>query len=97
MRELLRFPPYDRLALSISASHRYQLHVIERLHYVDPNLVAYDMTIDDPKIFTAPWTQNFQMKFHPTWKVFEFVCEENNRCEAGKCSVSDVQQKNNGK
>lgn len=31
MRELLRFPPYDRLALSISASHRYQLHVIEPL------------------------------------------------------------------
>ena len=77
--------------------HGDQLHVIERLHYIDPNIVAYDMTIDDPKIFTAPWTQNFQMKLHPTWKVFEFVCEENNRCEAGKCTPSDVQQKNNGK
>ena len=53
------------------------------------------MTIDDPKIFIAPWTQNFQMKLHPTWKIFEFVCEENNRCEAGKCTPSDVQQKNN--
>ena len=31
MRELLRFSPSDRLALSIPASHRYQPHVIEPL------------------------------------------------------------------
>ena len=32
------------------------------------------------------------MKLHPTWKLYEQVCEENNRCEDGKCSASDAQK-----
>jgi hypothetical protein len=74
--------------------HSEQLHMIERLRYVDPATVSYQVVIDDPKIFTAPWTQDFQMKLHPTWKLLEFVCEENNRCEAGHCVEADVQKKN---
>ena len=68
--------------------------MVERLRYTDPATVSYQVTIDDPQIFTAPWTQDYQMKLHPTWKLLEFVCEENNRCEAGKCVESDVQKKN---
>jgi hypothetical protein len=74
--------------------HSDQLHMIERLRYVDPVTVSYQVVIDDPKIFTAPWTQDFQMKLHPTWKLLEFVCEENNRCEAGHCVQADVQKGN---
>ena len=72
--------------------HSDQLHVIERLRYTDPTTVSYQITIDDPKIFTSPWSQDFQMKMHPTWKVLEFVCEENNRCLNGQCKASDVQK-----
>jgi hypothetical protein len=72
--------------------HSDQLHFIERLRYSDPTTVSYQVTIDDPKIFTAPWSQEFQMKLHPTWKLLEFVCEENNRCIFGKCSESDAQK-----
>ena len=68
------------------------LHVIERLRHIDATTVSYQITIDDPKVFTRPWSQDFQMKLHPTWKLFEFVCEENNRCEAGKCVSADVQK-----
>src|SRR5262245_20168130 len=46
--------------------HSDALHMIERLRYIDPMTVSYQVTIDDPKIFTAPWTQEFQMKLHPT-------------------------------
>ena len=72
--------------------HSDQLHVTERLKYIDPTTVSYQVTIDDPKIFTAPWSQDFQMKFHPTWRILEYVCEENNRCLLGKCSAADVQK-----
>jgi hypothetical protein len=72
--------------------HSDQLHFIERLHYIDPTTVSYTATIDDPKIFTAPWSQEFQMKLHPTWKILEFVCEENNRCMYGQCKASDAQK-----
>jgi hypothetical protein len=72
--------------------HSDALHVIERLKFTEPAMVSYRVTIDDPKIFTAPFTQEFQMKLHPTWKLLEFVCEENNRCLGGKCVESDVQK-----
>jgi hypothetical protein len=72
--------------------HSDALHTIERLRYQDPSTVSYEITIDDPKIFTRPWSQEFQMKLHPTWRLFEQVCEENNRCEGGKCAPSDSQK-----
>lgn len=74
--------------------HSDQLHVIERLRYIDPVTVSYQITIDDPLIFMASWSQDFQMRLHPSWKLLEFVCEENNRCQFGKCVDSDVQKNN---
>lgn len=72
--------------------HSDALHVIERLRFTDPTTVAYAVTIDDPKVFTAPWSQQFGMKLHPTWKILEFVCEENNRCQGGQCEPSGAQK-----
>ena len=68
--------------------HSEQFHTIERLHRIDANTLAYQFTVDDPKIFTHPWSEDWVMKFHPEWAkvgLYEFVCEENNRCEGGKC------------
>ncbi|HEY6340954.1 MAG TPA: hypothetical protein VIY49_05645 [Bryobacteraceae bacterium] len=72
--------------------HSDALHTVERLHHLDPTTVAYEITIDDPKIFTKPWSQEFQMKLHPTWTLLEQVCEENNRCQGGQCTSSDAQK-----
>ncbi len=72
--------------------HSDQMHFIERFRFTGSTTVSYQVTIDDPKIFAAPWTQEFEMKLHPTWKIFEFVCEENNRCVLGKCTEADVQK-----
>jgi hypothetical protein len=72
--------------------HSDALHTVERLRYLDPATASYEIVIDDPKLFTKPWSQEFQMKLHPTWKLLEQVCEENNRCESGKCSPSGTQK-----
>lgn len=72
--------------------HSDALHTVERLHHIDPTTVSYEITVDDPKIFSKPWSQEFQMKLHPTWSIYEQVCEENNRCEGGKCTPSDSQK-----
>jgi hypothetical protein len=69
--------------------HSDALKVIEHISWKDPKTLAYAMTIDDPKTFTQPWTQNFTMASKPEWDsagLFEYVCEENNRCPGGKCS-----------
>ena len=72
--------------------HSDQLHVVERLRFTSPTDVDYDVIIDDPAIFTQPWTQPWQMQLKPTWTgLFEMVCEDNNRCRIGECSPADVQ------
>jgi hypothetical protein len=73
--------------------HSDKLHTIERIKYTDPITASYEITIDDPEIFTKPWSQMFGMKLHPTWKLLEQVCEDNNRCVNGNCTAADVQQK----
>jgi hypothetical protein len=68
--------------------HSDAFHTIERLRRVDTDTIAYEFTVDDPKIFTKPWSVQWQMKRHPEWEktgLYEMVCNENNRCEGGKC------------
>ncbi len=85
---MLLFSPVGLREWTLSASngwHSDALHTVERLKHIDPTTVSYEITIDDPKIFTHPWSQTFQMKLHPTWSLLEQVCEENNRCQGGNC------------
>jgi hypothetical protein len=35
--------------------HSDALHVIERYTLANPNLIQYEATIEDPKVFTRPW------------------------------------------
>jgi len=69
--------------------HSDALRTIEHIRWKEGNkALSYLLTIDDPKIFNAPWSQEFEMKARPDWDVtglFEYVCEENNRCVGGKC------------
>jgi len=68
--------------------HSDALVVTEHIKWKDNSTVAYQMTLSDPKIFTQPWSQDFEMKLRPDWDsagLYEYVCEENNRCPGGKC------------
>jgi hypothetical protein len=68
--------------------HSDAFHTIERLTRADANTIKYDFTVDDPKIFTAPWTEHWELKQHPEWEktgLYEMVCNENNRCPGGQC------------
>ena len=71
----------------------YRMHsdavtTTERIQWKDMDTISYQLTIDDPKIFAKPWSQEFQIVAKPDWDkvgLFEYVCEENNRCPGGKC------------
>jgi hypothetical protein len=68
--------------------HSDALRTTERISWKDDKTLNYQMTLDDPKTFTKPWTQTFTMAAKPEWDsvgLFEYVCEENNRCPGGKC------------
>jgi hypothetical protein len=68
--------------------HSDAFHTVERLQWKSKGALSYVLTIDDPKIFTAPWSQEFEILAKPEWDkqgLFEYVGEENNRCPGGSC------------
>ena len=71
--------------------HTEALVTTERFRRLDADTIAYQFTVDDPKIFTRPWSVDWVMTRRPDWDqagLFEMVCNENNRCEGGNCRDS---------
>ncbi len=65
---------------TIGHPHSDQLHVIERIHYTDPDHLTYEVTINDPKTYTKPWTNTRTFwRLEPGQELIEYSCEENNR------------------
>ena len=74
--------------------HSDALHTVERLRR-DGDKLLYQITIDDPKIFTKPFSQDFELTLRKDWEqlgLLEYVCEENNRCAGGTCKPSQGQK-----
>jgi hypothetical protein len=57
--------------------HTDALHLIERIHRPDHDTLVDDVTIDDPKAYTKPWTGQQIFKLRPAWHLLEYVCEDN--------------------
>ena len=53
------------------------LHLIERFQRVDADTVAYDITVNDPTIYTKPWTAVIFLKSTQD-AIFEYACHEGN-------------------
>jgi hypothetical protein len=58
--------------------HTTQLHLLERLARVDFETLHYEVTIDDPGAYTAPWTSGYTLGWSKGAELFEYVCQENN-------------------
>jgi hypothetical protein len=50
----------------------------ERFTRVSDNTVDYQLTVDDPKTYTAKWTIAFPITHEPDYKIFEYACHEGN-------------------
>jgi hypothetical protein len=56
--------------------HSDALHVIERYRMTDPNTIQYEATIEDPKVFTKPWTLSLDLRRRTDRdRLFEYVCQ----------------------
>jgi len=54
-------------------------HLIERYHRPDFGQMNLEMTIDDPKAYTRPWTMIVNLALQADTELLEFICEENER------------------
>jgi len=56
--------------------HSEALHVIERIRRVDHDHLVEDLTIEDPKAYTKPWTAQLTFVLQPKWTLAEQFCED---------------------
>src|SRR6266849_10607208 len=55
------------------------LHVIERFRRKDVGHMDIQITIDDAKAYTRPWTVTESVHLLPDTELLEFICNDNNR------------------
>ena len=56
-----------------------QLRVIERFTRKNFGSLSMDITVDDPKTYTKPWTIHEAAHLLPDGELIEHICAENNR------------------
>jgi len=58
--------------------HSDALHVIERYTLLEPNILSYEATIEDPKVFSRPWKITMPLYRHveKDARLMEFKCVE---------------------
>ena len=64
---------------TVGHPHSDQLHLVQRFSRPDLGHISYEMTVDDPKTFTKPWTNTRTFTLRPDWEMMEYSCEENNK------------------
>src|SRR5579862_3461797 len=58
--------------------HSEELHITERFTRVDKDQINYDVTMEDPKVLTKPWTLHSTLMLREGTRLQEYVCAENN-------------------
>jgi len=59
--------------------HSESLNVIERYRRPDYGHLRLDITVEDEKAYTRPWTVTQELRLDPTGDLIEYVCNENER------------------
>lgn len=70
----------DRTWLDLAGHpHTEALRVTERFRRLDTGRMQLQMTFDDPKTYTRPWTIKVDVNLIPDTELLEFVCNENEK------------------
>ncbi len=61
----------------LNAQSSADLHLIERFTRLDDDTLVYEVTVDDPTVWTQPWTYVVPMRSNPE-PIYEYACHEGN-------------------
>jgi hypothetical protein len=67
----------------IGTRHSDRMTLTERLRRIDPEMIEYVATVNDPFTYTAPFTVRMMWTTQPGYEIFEYSCHEANRAIAG--------------
>jgi hypothetical protein len=72
------------------------LHVVERLTRVSADRIDYRYTVDDPEVYTRPWTVEVPM-MKSAGPIYEYACHEGNYAMMDILKGAREQEKLGGK
>jgi hypothetical protein len=86
----------DRTGVGVNGGgqrHSEALKITERFTRVADDVMDYQLTIDDPETWTAPWTMQFPLKRDDSYGMFEYACHEGNYAMRNTLSGSRSDEK----
>ena len=69
----------DRLAVTGGIRHTESMKTTERITRIDPQMIEFELRVDDPKTYVAPWTLRMTLTQQPGYEIYEYGCHEGNR------------------
>ena len=82
----------DRTAVG-GAPHSAMLRMVERLTRIDPEMIDYEIRIEDPETFTRPWTMRMTITTQAGYQIFEYGCHEGNNAMRNVLSAERAYEK----
>jgi hypothetical protein len=83
--------PYGTSQIRGTSTDR-NLRLVERLTRVTPDILNYEATIEDPTVWTKPWTVMIPWR-HTKDHIFEFACHEGNEAMPGTLGGTRAQER----
>jgi hypothetical protein len=73
--------------------HSEELKLTERFTRIDPEMIDYVVTVDDPRTFERPWTFRLTLTTQPDYEVLEYSCHEGNFFIASALRAEQIYQR----
>ena len=69
------------------------LRLVERFTRTSDKTIQYQVTVNDPQTYTAPWTVAFPITREPGYQIFEYACHEGNYAMHNRLSAARAEEK----
>jgi len=69
-----------------------QLRLVEHFTRTSDREIQYEVTVDDPRTFTKPWTLAFPITQEPGYRIFEYACHEGNYAMPNSLSAARAEE-----
>jgi hypothetical protein len=91
-----RFNEKSRFGVQYDGMTDQNLRIVERFTRAGPDSIVYRATIDDPTVYTRPWTFEAVLE-RTTEPIFEYACHEGNYAMVDVLSGARAMEKGSGK
>lgn len=75
------------------ARYSDDLRLVEHFTRTSDREIQYQVTVNDPKTFTRPWTVAFPITREPGYQIFEYACHEGNYAMTNALSAARAEEK----